>query len=231
MDGMVNLGHWRPYSYCDFPRTVSTVLFLTGCNLRCPYCQNPDLVLGTTERADSGEFFRFLDKRQDYVKGVVVTGGEPTMQSNLVHLVRGLKKRGLLVKLDTNALFPEAIERSFPWLDYLAFDVKSAPRNYHKVQSPYKDVENRLRRTALLGLMFGPSAEVRMTMVRGFVDESICHEVGMICRGMHRFYFQRLNQNAPVLNSKAFDATPFSNEEIERFQTIMSCYVDKCEVR
>lgn len=228
---LVNASGWRPYSYHDYPRTVSTVLFLTGCNLRCPYCQNPDIVLGTNGKVQPDEFFRFLDKRGDYVKGAVITGGEPTMHANLVSLVRGLKARGLKVKLDTNALFPEAIERVFPWLDYLAFDVKTSPWNYGKLRCPYKDVRKRLRQTAMLGLLFGKNAEARMTMVRGFVDEHICHEVGTICRGVHRFYFQKLNRTAPMLDERAVDVTPFSDEEVENFRMILSGYVDKCEVR
>ena len=95
---------WQKLSLVDYPDKVACTLFTGGCNLRCPYCHNSELVAGNFPRVDENEITSYLDKRQNILDGVVISGGEPCMQPDLLPFLRELKKRQLLIKLDTNGV-------------------------------------------------------------------------------------------------------------------------------
>ena len=101
----------------DFPGHIATTVFTAGCNFRCPFCHNPELVLGggkiLSEAADQTEkdFFEFLKKRKGKLEGVCITGGEPTLQPDLVEFIKKIKALGFLVKLDTNGARPDVLKK------------------------------------------------------------------------------------------------------------------------
>ena len=131
---MVSLGGLQKSSLIDFPGKVSCVLFFSGCNFDCPYCHNPDLVNGSGEPAsfDEKSVHGFLEKRKGLLDGVVISGGEPTLQSDLVSLCEKVKRMGYSVKLDTNGSRPQALKRLIKdgLLDYIAMDIKTDPACY-----------------------------------------------------------------------------------------------------
>ena len=129
------IGGLQKVTLLDFPGKVACTVFLTGCNLRCPYCHNPDLVLPrrTMESTISEkEFFEFLLSRKGKLDGVCITGGEPTLYPSLPDLIRRIKEMGFLVKLDSNGTLPEMLEHLLreELLDYVAMDIKNAPSRY-----------------------------------------------------------------------------------------------------
>jgi pyruvate formate lyase activating enzyme len=120
----------QPCSFIDFPGNIAAVLFLQGCNLSCRYCHNPQLIPLSGERSISeAEALRFLQKRKGRLTGVVVTGGEPTLQDSISGLLRSIRSMGFRLKLDTNGTRPEVVRRlaSENLLDYAAVDIKIAP--------------------------------------------------------------------------------------------------------
>ena len=122
-------GGWTKNSFIDYPGTVSTVLFFSGCNLRCPYCHNCSLLDNPPDISGrSREFWKFLEKRKGLVEGVVISGGEPTLHPHLKDSIRELQQTGYKVKLDTNGLQPEVIAEFA--CDYVALDIKTEPGNY-----------------------------------------------------------------------------------------------------
>ncbi len=124
------LGGIEPCSFIDFPGRVAAVLFLRGCNLQCRYCHNPQLIprTGAGGGPDDGTL-EFLQKRRGLLGGVVVTGGEPTLQARLPVLLEAVRSMGFAVKLDTNGTRPEVVGRLIAerLLEYAAVDVKIAP--------------------------------------------------------------------------------------------------------
>lgn len=118
----------------DFPGKVACTVFLTGCNLRCPYCHNPELVLprNNGKTVSENELFEFLFSRKGKLDGVCISGGEPTLYPNLTNLIRRIKEMGFLVKLDSNGTVPEMLEYLLreKLLDYVAMDIKNAPSRY-----------------------------------------------------------------------------------------------------
>lgn len=123
----------------DYPNKVACVVFTLGCNLRCRFCHNPEFVLPEKIRAIQDQilreksFFDFLESRRGLLDGVSVCGGEPTIHSDLPRFLREIKKRGFLVKLDTNGRYPLVLQKILDekLVDYIAMDIKHTWGKYH----------------------------------------------------------------------------------------------------
>jgi len=128
---MMKFGGIQKTSLIDFPDRVSTVLFTVGCNLRCPFCHNWRLIVEPKGPFISEEeVLQILKSRRKYVDSVVVTGGEPTIYTELPDFLRRLKEENFNVKLDTNGFFPQILEECLPYIDYVALDVKTSLEKY-----------------------------------------------------------------------------------------------------
>jgi pyruvate formate lyase activating enzyme len=130
----MRLGGFEPFTTSDFPGRLAAIVFSQGCNFRCPFCHNGTL-LGPRPAADllqCRDFFAFLERRQGLLSGVVVSGGEPTLQEGLAGFCRRLKEMGFAVKLDTNGSHPQVISDLIEaqLLDYIAMDIKAPLGRY-----------------------------------------------------------------------------------------------------
>lgn len=122
-------------SLIDYPGKASTVIFLGGCNFRCGYCHNPDIVSFEGEGICLSEFFAFLEKRRRFIDAVCISGGEPTIWTDLYDLIRDIKCMDMKVKLDTNGSNPDMLDRllSQRLIDYVAMDIKGPLRKYAEI--------------------------------------------------------------------------------------------------
>lgn len=122
-------------STIDFPKTLACVLFTGGCDFDCFYCHNRSYIRALTEPVPEDEILAFLEKRKGLLSGVVVSGGEPTLQPGLRDFIKKIKGMGYKVKLDSNGQRPEIIEKLLAenLLDYVAIDVKALPDEYVSV--------------------------------------------------------------------------------------------------
>ncbi|HHS48501.1 MAG TPA: anaerobic ribonucleoside-triphosphate reductase activating protein [Desulfurella acetivorans] len=117
-------------SFIDYPGKIASVLFCPFCNLRCPFCHNPELVFFKGELLNEKGVLSFLESRIGKIESVVVTGGEPTMQSDLAEFLSTIKQMGFLVKLDTNGHFPGVLETTLDTVDMIALDLKATCDKY-----------------------------------------------------------------------------------------------------
>lgn len=190
-------------SFLDYPKSISTVLFTVGCNFRCPYCHNPELVLERVEVASEEEILEELSKRK-ITKHVVITGGEPTIQEDLVEFVRKLKMRNFFVKLDTNGSNPDTIETllSHGLLDYVALDIKSGIDKFHRVAGLDETVAQRVfhnvLRTLTILRQHRTPYEIRTTYVPGLMDEQDLVQIAEIAKDSP-WYLQRFNPKKTLL--------------------------------
>jgi len=133
----MRLAHYEPLSLSDFPGRLATSVFTVGCNFACPYCHNPELVTAATDTPQLAEeaFFAFLERRRGKLNGVCITGGEPTLHTDLAQFVEHIRSLGYAVKLDTNGSNPEMLAHLLEKgsLDYVAMDVKAPPSRYVEV--------------------------------------------------------------------------------------------------
>lgn len=120
----------------DYPGIIAATVFTAGCNFRCPFCHNGDLVLAANQlsRIEETEILAFLQKRKGILKGLCISGGEPTLQKGLPEFIQKVKDLGYLVKLDTNGSNPEMLKALLEkdLLDYVAMDIKNSPESYEK---------------------------------------------------------------------------------------------------
>lgn len=124
-----------PFTLQDFPDHTACILWFGGCNMRCAYCHNPELVLGKKKRLDWNHIDQFLKERQGLLDGVVLSGGECTLSPELPSFVSHLKNMGYKIKLDTNGLHPDVLENLLTshMLDYVALDYKAPPGKFERI--------------------------------------------------------------------------------------------------
>ena len=135
----MHIGGFQKNSLIDFPGTIACIVFIQGCNFICPYCHNPDLVVSPSKKVgdlyDENKIFQFLEKRKGFLEGVVITGGEPTLQTDLLLFCEKIKQMGYKVKLDSNGTRPETVAKLLnnQLVDFISMDIKTSLENYHLV--------------------------------------------------------------------------------------------------
>ncbi len=177
----------------DYPGKTACTVFLGGCDLRCPYCHNAELLDGSADALmEEDELLAFLETRRGLLDGVAVTGGEPLLRPELPELLARIRERGFAVKLDTNGTHPEALRRVVEagLVDYAAMDVKNSPARYAEtVGVPDFDLAP-VRESAAFLLSGAVEYEFRTTVVRELHDEESFEEIGRWLRGAARCFLQ-----------------------------------------
>ncbi len=134
----MKIGGFQPFTLTDYPGHVAAIVFTQGCNWRCPYCHNPQLLPADrpeNELIPEAYVFDRLSKRRRQLDGLVITGGEPTIQEDLPRFIRKVRRLGLKIKLDTNGSQPEVIRQLLEenLLDYVAMDIKAPLDQYESI--------------------------------------------------------------------------------------------------
>ena len=226
------LSGWIKNSFIDFPGTVSTVLFFSGCNLRCPYCHNYSLIAFPDDMSGlSNEVWDFLEKRKEVIEGVVFSGGEPTLHPNIKEIIKEIREIGYKVKLDTNGLLPDMIGEFLP--DYLALDVKTDPESYPQyLKAQYDNIETRLRKSLSVVKKMGDNAEVRITVAPKIITRDIILILRNLLEGVRLVYLQPADLTRGVLDQSFFKSLdPVTKEEIAEFQELLKPVVGSCVIR
>ena len=172
MGEFMRFGGILDMSTIDYPGKVSSVVFLHGCNFRCPFCHNKLLVEGDEyQEAEIYKIIESIKKHSGFIDAVVITGGEPTLQKELEELCRGLKGIKLLVKLDTNGYEPEIVEKLLKngLLDFISMDIKSAPEKYNKLSGISCNLD-KIKKTLEIIKKSGVDYELRTTIIPGIND-------------------------------------------------------------
>ena len=178
----------------DYPGHVAATVFTGGCNFRCPFCHNADLVLNPKFQpmVPEEEVLSHLKKRRGILEGVCITGGEPTLQPDLPDFIRKIRELGYLVKLDTNGYRPEVLMclLTEDMLDYVAMDVKASPDNYQKASGcPGLDFSRIEESIALLKECKIPY-EFRTTVVQGIHTAQEFDAIGRLLEGRRAYLMQ-----------------------------------------
>jgi pyruvate formate lyase activating enzyme len=185
---------WVKTSLIDYPGRIASVLFTSGCNFRCPYCQNPELVLHpeSLPEIDPVEIFQLLARRRGLIDGMVITGGEPTLQNDLNGFLRKAKELGLAIKLDTNGYRPQALREMLErgLLDYVAMDIKTSIAKYPLAAGVPVDVR-RIEESVRLNLSSGIDYEFRTTVVPGIVTLEDVEEISKLIAGARKYILQQ----------------------------------------
>lgn len=219
------IGGLQKTSLLDFPEKIAAIVFTVGCNFRCGYCHNPELING---EAKIEEVFEFLKTRQGKLDGVVITGGEPCLQKDLPEFIKQVKELGFAVKLDTNGSFPEMLEKVLPDLDYVAMDIKAPLEKYSQIVNVDVDTSKILKSIEVLK-NGGVDYEFRTTVVKSQLSFEDFEKIGQLIQGAPRYYLQRF-ETSKILDKSLENEKTYSTEEFERIIDILKSYV-KAEVR
>lgn len=216
-------------SFIDYPGIISTVLFFEGCNLRCPYCHNPDIVLRKQPQIPWTFIQSFLRKRKAFIEGVVLSGGEPTRYAFLPELVREIRESGFMIKIDTNGTDPEMISRCEP--DYLALDIKTDPQRYEELGCKDHNIVKKLHNAIEIVKKMGPSAEVRITMASPFISEDVVYKIAELLNGVQKVYLQPLKLTGTALDSTFGPENVITDTQIRYFRDIIAPFTGSCTIR
>ena len=224
------IGGLQKVTLLDFPGKVACTVFMTGCNLRCPYCHNPDLVLtkDNGKYISEKEFFEFLLSRKGKLDGVCITGGEPTLYPNLTNLIRRIREMGFLVKLDSNGTVPEILKLLLreKLLDYVAIDIKNAPTRY--AETCGADVIEQVKKSAALLKNSNIDYEFRTTVCHPFHSPDGMQEIGRWLHGAKRYFIQPFVDSGNLLGS---GISAMAKPELKTLLKAVKPYIPAAELR
>ncbi|MCR5829648.1 MAG: anaerobic ribonucleoside-triphosphate reductase activating protein [Lachnospiraceae bacterium] len=217
----------------DFPGKLASTIFLGGCNYRCPYCHNADIVMGKTNLPliPESSILQHITKRKNALEGVCITGGEPTIYKDLPDFIEKIKEIGLLVKLDTNGTNPGMVKDLYGrgLIDYVAMDIKAAPDGY-AVAAGLKEISlSELFETSDFLMTSGIDYEFRTTVVDGLHKVEDFEKIGKWIKGAKRYFLQPYKYSERQFNPKGLD-TP-SKEMMAQILEVCRKYVPETVIR
>jgi pyruvate formate lyase activating enzyme len=220
----------------DYPGKIACTLFLYGCNFKCGFCHNPELVIKPNlENYSEEDVLNFLDKRKNFLEGVCFTGGEPLMDLN-INFVKRLKAMNYLIKIDTNGSFPERLLELIKenLVDYVAMDIKSSKEKYEKITNSrinLNDLEESIR--LILEL---PDYEFRTTIVeREHTPEDIRKMFSWLNsiseKKLKRFVFQGFKNQGKLIDESLSEEKDTNEEYLLKLKKIAEEYCDEVVIR
>lgn len=217
-------------SLLDYPGKIACTIFLSGCNLRCPYCHNAELISAeyAGEHISLTDFMTFLDLRIGKIDGVCISGGEPTLCSELPELIKHIRRKGFLVKLDTNGTNPKMIKRLIDekLVDYVAMDIKNSRMRYNETCGA--EVLAQADKSAKLLMRGCIDYEFRTTVCKPLHTLNDMKDIGVWLKGAKRYFIQQFvdSGNIPDKGLK-----PFSPEEMTQLKNAVLPYIQNTRIR
>jgi pyruvate formate lyase activating enzyme len=221
-------------SLLDYPGKVCAVVFLYGCNLRCSYCHNPELVVEECPKSSlikKEDVLKFLEKRIGKLDAVVITGGEPLIHPELLNFIKDIKKLGYLVKIDTNGLLPNSLRRylNSGYIDYVAMDVKYPIEEYNE-RSGNMNAQSCISESISIILNSNVDYEFRTTYVKGIHNDESVRKICEMIKGSKRYYIQNFREGKSIDQSLSIQNS-FTPEELKTFKKIALGYIPIVEIR
>ncbi len=215
------IGGFQKLTLIDFPETISSVVFTAGCNFRCPYCHNPDLInnyLGKLIAED--DILQILKSNRKMIDGVVITGGEPTLHKDLPDFIRKLKEIGFKIKLDTNGSNPQMIFNLLEnnLLDYLAMDIK-APRNKYVYVSGENMRYEEIFQSIEILRKGNINYEFRTTIFPNLFEAEDYYEIAKLLLPKEKYYLQDIRYEKTLSNIEK-PQRMYSAEDIAQYLKI-----------
>lgn len=231
---MTSIKGLQKTSMVDYPGIVACTIFISGCNFRCPFCQNPSLVNDSKKLKEFSEkeILDFLEKRKKVLDGVCITGGEPIFYKNLDQFIKKIKEKGYKIKLDTNGGNPKVLEELIKkdLLDFIAMDIKSDKENYKKAAGTEINIED-INKSIELIKKSGIDYEFRSTVIPSFFNEEIIMNIGKWLKGTKKYSLQQFKSDIPLLDKTFEGEKPFKKEVFKKFKEILEKDINKIEIR
>lgn len=223
---------WEKMSLVDYDDNLTTTLFTAGCNFRCPFCHNGDLVLHPENgpRIPWEGIKAYLVKRKGMLDAVCITGGEPTMMPDLLDKLREIKALGYKIKLDSNGSRPEILKKAYEegLVDYFAMDIKNSPEKYGNTIGVKGYPLDKIKESVKFLMESGASYEFRTTIIDEFHTEKDMKEIGEWIKGAKRYFLQFYVDSEGCI-AHGFHAV--EKKKAERFLEIIKPYIPNAKLR
>lgn len=228
----MNIQGFQKTTLLDFPEHLAATIFLGGCNFRCPFCHNGELVLtpNATPPLSLSDILAYLEKRKGILEGVCITGGEPTLEKELPFLLKEIKALDYKIKLDTNGYCPDLLKQLVEekLIDYVAMDIKNCPQKYPEttglstinVDNIEKSVDYLLKGTL--------PYEFRTTIVKELHVEKDIHIIGEWLKGAQKYFLQSYEESEFVIQ-KGFHSP--DKEMLLHFQELLLPNIPNTKIR
>jgi len=231
---MLSIKGFQKICLVDFPPYTASTIFLGSCNFKCGFCHNPDLVLNFKDIPDipEQEIFDYLKGKKQWIDGVCITGGEPTLHKELPEFIEKIKKLGMLVKLDTNGANPEMIKTLLQkkLLDFIAMDIKSSLERYDEAAGIEVN-KDKIKESVEIIRNSGIDYEFRTTVLPGLVEKKEITQIGEWLKGSKKYTIQNFRTSKPLIDNKLQHITPYSNQELEELKKTAENYFDEVEIK
>jgi len=232
---MMLIGGLEKSTLIDYPGKVAAIVFTVGCNFRCAFCHNPELVdpekIKKQPQITEEAFFKFLKSRKGLLEGVCITGGEPTIQSDLIDFIGKIKKDGFLVKLDTNGSHPKVLAKLLEkrLLDFIAMDIKSSKDKYPEAINKVINLED-ISKSVDLIRSSSLDYEFRTTVVPDLIDDNEIKKIGEWLKGSKLFILQQFRSNK-TLDQSYQRVRPYPDKRLKQMADIARPYFDQVKIR
>jgi pyruvate formate lyase activating enzyme len=231
----MTIGGLQKFSLLDYPGQLAAIVFVQGCNFRCPFCYNPALVSGQGDdhvltRED--DFFDWLFNRIGKLDAVVITGGEPGLHDDLPDFAGKIKGLGFKVKIDTNGAFPGMLLRltKGELVDYFAMDIKGPAGKYEHLTGIRPDLA-KIEKSIKIIRGSGLPYEFRTTIVPGWHEREDIEKTGGLIRGADKWFLQSFKSDVELINRDLERIKPYSRRKMNELREIGRKFVTQCEVR
>lgn len=230
----MNFYGFQKMTLLDFPGKVACTVFTGGCNFRCPFCHNAQLVKtdDMPEIIPEEEILSYLKKRQGLLEGICVTGGEPLLWETLPAFLKKVKELGYAVKLDTNGSFPDRLEQAAGdgLIDMVAMDIKNSPERYAETIGLARIDLGELEKSIRFLLRGTIPYEFRTTVAREFHTEEDIRAAAKWITGADRYYLQCFTDSGNILGGEGI-LHPYSGEEMKKLCDAAREYVPSTQLR
>ena len=229
----MNIGGLQEFSMIDYPNKLAAIVFTLGCNFRCGYCHNPELVLPEkfNPSLNEEEVLDFFKTRIGKLEAISITGGEPTMQADLPQFMKKIKDLGFLIKLDTNGTNPKMLKKIIDSkvVDYIAMDIKAPLDKYEEIIQAQINLED-IKKSIKMIMNSGIEYEFRTTIVRSQLSIEDLIDIGKLIKGANIYYLQKFVASK-ANDEKFLKEKTYSDEEFEEIKKDILKHVQKCEIR
>ena len=228
----MKIGGFQKTSLLDYPDQISAIVWTVGCNFKCPFCYNKNLVDGNVKFIPEDEILSFLKKRKGMLEALSISGGEPFLQKDIADFTAKVKKLGYLVKIDTNGMYPEKLKELIDnkLVDYIAMDVKAPKDKYNTLAGVKVDISN-IEKSINIIKKSAPDYEFKTTFVPDLLKKEDIIKIAKWLEGSETYFLQQFKVNTPLISSSLEKITPYPKEYIvETFEEIKP-YFKKCETR
>ena len=227
----MKIGGLQKFSLIDYPGKIACSIFLSGCDFRCRFCHNPELVFNEESNFSEKEVLDFLEKRKGKLEGVCITGGEPLINNDLIEFLKKIKNLGYEIKIDTNGSNSELLKKIIEdkLVDYIALDIKADKDNYNKISGVNIDI-TKIEKSLNLIINSGIDYEVRTTAVRNY------NNLEKIGKWLSNFKIKKYVIQNFVIRDKLIDNNfkkikQYSEEELNEIKEVIKEYYEKVEIR